>query len=200
MEYQRYIRNNQIERAKKILASNSVEKIKKGPNDVTRFIKKAEKGLSDTYVLNEEAIRKEEMFDGFYAIATNIDDRAQDIIKINEQRYKIEDCFRVLKTNFKARPVYHQLDNRIRAHFLICYTALLIYRLLEAKLDDFGTHFTTEEIISTLKNMNVHNCNDFYYEACYDGGKILTHLNIIFGLGLDKQYYLPTDLRKRIKK
>ena len=101
------------------------------------------------------------MFDGFYAIATNLDanldakDEAKRIAEINSQRYKIEDCFRVLKTNFKARPVNHQKDDRIIDHFMTCYTALLIQRIIEVKLNQEGRHFTTGEIIENLKNMNL---------------------------------------------
>lgn len=131
MEYQRYIRNRQIERAKKILKNIDPETYKKGPHDVTRFIKRSDKTKSDSYELDLGIIREEEKYDGYYAVATNLDDEAKDIIEISSNRYKIEDCFRVMKTNFSARPVFHQRRERIIAHFMICYTALLIYRLLE---------------------------------------------------------------------
>lgn len=149
-EYQKIIRNKQIERAK-ILISKGVDDIRKGPNDIARFIKNANEE-KNTYVLDQDRIEQEEKFDGFYAIATNLlNDSAKEIFEINDQRYKIEDCFRVLKTNFDARPVYHRLDNRIVAHFMICYTSLLIYRLLEKKLKEKRYHFTIKEIMTTLK-------------------------------------------------
>jgi transposase len=105
-----------------------------------------------------------------------------------------------MKTNFSARPVYHQNRERIIAHFMICYTALLIYRILEAKLDAYRTHFTTENIIETLKNMEVANVQDMYYLSTYNGSQICTALNAIFDLGLDKKYYQPKELNKKIKK
>lgn len=205
MEYQRYIRNAQIERAKKILMTQNVDAIKKGPNDVTRFIKRISKGktgeqASDFYELNQSIIDKEEKYDGYYAIATNLEDDAKSILAINSKRYKIEDCFRILKTNFNARPVYHRNRNRIIAHFVICYTALMIYRLLENKLEQYGTHFTTNEILDTLRNMNVMNTQDAFYTATYTGSQVCTALNGIFDLGLDKKYYLPKDLNKKLKK
>ena len=123
MEYQRFIRNRQIERAKKILEKMHPDDYKKGPNDVTRFIKKT-KISGDKYELDIEKIKEEEKYDGFYAIATNLDDCVKDIIAINEQRYKIEDCFRILKTDFASRPYFHRTRERIIAHFMICYTAL----------------------------------------------------------------------------
>lgn len=204
LEYQRYIRNKQIERAKRLLASQDPESIKKGPHDVTRFIKRSSTSKSgdkvtDSYYIDQSVIEEEEKYDGYYAIATNLDDDAKTIIEISNKRYKIEDCFRVMKTNFSARPVHHRNRERIIAHFMICYTALLIYRLLEAKLDDYGTHFTTDNIIKTLKNMGVVNVRDMYYQSTYNGSQVLTALNAVFDLALDKQNYQPKELNKKIK-
>ena len=194
-EYQKIIRNKQIERAK-ILISKGVDDIRKGPNDIARFIKNANEE-KNTYVLDQDRIEQEEKFDGFYAIATNLlNDSAKEIFEINDQRYKIEDCFRVLKTNFDARPVYHRLDNRIVAHFMICYTSLLIYRLLEKKLKEKGYNFTINEILTTLKNMNISNVKDRFYQADYAGGNVLNALCNTFKLQLDKKYYLPKNLKK----
>jgi len=205
MEYQRHVRNAQIERAKNILNTRNVEDVKKGPHDVTRFIKRTSIGkngerASDHYLLNQSVIDEEEKYDGYYAVATNLDDDAKTILNINSKRYKIEDCFRVLKTNFNARPVYHRNRNRIIAHFMICYTALLIYRLLENRLDQYGVHFTTEDILETLRNMNVTNTQDLFYTATYTGSQVSTSLNGVFNLGLDKKYYLPKELNKKFKK
>ena len=154
----------------------------------------------DHYEIDQSVIDEEEKYNGYYALATNLDDDAKDILNINSQRYKIEDCFRILKTNFSARPVYHSKKSRIIAHFMVCYTALLIYRLLECKLDQYGTHFTTDNILDTLKNMNVSNSQDIYYTATYRGSQVCTALNGLYGLGLDKKYYQPKELNKKIKK
>lgn len=204
MEYQRHIRNAQIERARKILKNKNVEDVKKGPHDVTRFIKRTSVGKNgekacDHYEINQSVIDGEEKYDGYYAVATNLTDPAKDILEINSKRYKIEDCFRILKTNFEARPIYHRNRDRIIAHFLICYTTLVIYRLLEAKLDQYGTHFTTNEILSTLRNMNVTSVENSFYSATYTSSQVCTALNGVFDLGLDKRYYLPKDLRKKLK-
>lgn len=204
MEYQRYIRNRQIERAKKILKNLDPDTYKKGPNDVTRFIKRKSKTTSgeevtELYEIDQSVIEEEEKYDGFYAIATNLDDPAKDIIEISSNRYKIEDCFRVLKTNLSARPVFHQKRERIISHFLICYTALLIYRILEKKLNTTNTHFTTENIIETLRNMNVANIEDMCYMSTYTCSQVVTELNAVINLGLDKKYYQPKDLNKKIK-
>jgi len=136
----------------------------------------------------------------YYAVATNLDDDAKSIIEISSNRYKIEDCFRVLKTNFSSRPVYHGKRERIIAHFMICYTALLVYRLLETKLNAYGTHFTIDNITETLKNMEVTNTQDMYYQSLYNGSQVLTALNAVFDLGLDKKYYQPKELNKKIRK
>jgi hypothetical protein len=204
MEYQRYIRGAQIERAKRILATKNVDDIKKGPSDVTRFIKRTSVGkngekASDHYVIDQAAIDKEEKYDGYYAVATNLDDDVKAILGISDNRYKIEDCFRVLKSNFGARPVFHRKRKRIIAHFMICYTALLIYRLLENKLDQYGAHFTTDNILDTLRNMNVVNIKDSLYAATYKASKVCSALNGLFGLELDKKYYQPKELNKKLK-
>jgi len=201
MEYQRFIRNRQIERAKKLLEKMDPNEYKKGPNDVTRFIKKVKKS-EDKYELDLEKITEEEKYDGFYAIATNLDDNVNDILAINEQRYKIEDCFRILKTDFASRPYYHHVRERIIAHFMICYTALLIFRLLEVKLNKFdkSMHFTARNIIETLQNMKVANISDLCYSAQYTGSRTLSALEGVFDLGLDKQYYLPKELNKKCRK
>lgn len=204
MEYQRFIRNRQIERAKALLKSLDPETYKKGPNDVTRFIKrnsstKSGEKATDRYILNQDVIDEEEKYDGYYAAATNLDDSAKDIIEVSSKRYKIEDCFRVMKSNFGARPVFHQTREHITAHFMICYTALLIYRLLEKKLDMNKTHFTVENIIETLQNMEVANLEDVCYMSTYTCSQVCTALNAVFNLGLDKKYYQPKELNKKIK-
>ena len=212
MEYQRHIRNKQIERAKVMLGQLDPESYKKGPNDVTRFIKRTSTGKNgekaqDSYEINQAVIDEEEKYDGYYAVATNLDDDAATILGISAQRYKIEDCFRVMKTNFSSRPVYHHTKEHITAHFMICYTALLIYRLLEVQLDNYGKtlkegaqHFTTRDVIQTIKNMNVVNLHDVCYMATYNGSQILNALNAIYDLKLDRKYYQPKELTKKIKK
>jgi len=205
MEYQRYIRNRQIERAKKLLANLDPEAYKKGPHDVTRFIKrisstKTGEEVTDLYGIDQTVIEEEEKYDGYYAVATNLDDKAKTIIEISSNRYKIEDCFRIMKSNLSAHPVFHQKRERIIAHFLICYTALLLYRLLETKLNRYGTHFTIENIIETLNSMEVANIEDMCYMSTYSSSQVCTALNAVFNLGLDKKYYQPKELNKKIKK
>lgn len=205
MEYQRNVRNRQIERAKQMLKRNDPEEIKKGPNDVKRFIKRIVKTKTNeqadvSYEIDESKIAEEEKYDGYYAVATNLlDDSVQDILAVISKRYQIEDCFRIIKTNFSGRPVYCSTPEHIKAHFLTCYTALLIYRLLECGLDDLGTHITTDNLIKTLQNMNVID-DDMCYLATYRGSKALTALTKYHDLALDRKRYKPTELRKKIKK
>lgn len=199
MEYQRTIRERQLERAKKLLRLKDPEKIKKGPNDIRRFLKNTSSDTAN-YVLDMDKIHEEEKYDGFYAVATNLDDSAKDILAVAQNRYKIEDCFRIMKTNFDARPVFLRKPERIRAHFLIFYTALLIYRLMECKLDDNLTHVTTSNLIKTLRNMNVVNMDDMYYKSIYSGSQALDALERCFELQLNRKYYRPSDLNKIVKK
>ena len=214
MEYQRFIRNRQIERAKNLLKNIDPETYRKGPHDVTRFIKRNSNGkngekAADWYALDTNRIAEEEQYDGFYAIATNLDISEDEsglkkdvgrILDISAQRYKIEDCFRILKTNFSSRPVYHHSKPRIIAHFMICYTALLIFRLLQKKLALADYHFTPNEIVETLQNMQITNINDIFYAATYEGSQVLTALNTLYPMSkLDRKYYQPKELKKLFK-
>ena len=205
MEYQRTVRNRQIERAKRLLRINDPEEIKKGPDDVKRFMKRVTKTKNGeeaeiSYVIDEEKIAEEEKYDGYYAVATNLGDPAKDILAISHKRYLIEDCFRIMKTNFCGRPVNHSAARRIKAHFMICYTALLVYRLLECRLDDQNTHITTDNLIETLRVMNVANVHDMEFMALYTGSKTLDALEQLTSLGIDFAHYRPKDLNKKIKK
>ena len=205
MEYQRSVRSRQIERAKKLLELKDPEEIKKGPNDVKRFLKRTAKTKSGEtavveYILDQDKIAEEEKYDGYYAVATNLQDHAKDILAVSNKRYQIEECFRIMKTNFDGRPVNHRLQERIKAHFLICYTALLVYRLLEARLDDQGTHVTASNLITSLKNMNVANVHDIEYMALYNGSKALDALTRLTMLPLDRLHYRPKELNSMIKK
>lgn len=197
-EYQRKIRAGQIERAKKLLKTSDPEAIKKGTNDVRRFIRR-KASTKESYILDEEKIREEEKYDGYYIIATNVYDKSvQEILDISSKRYRIEECFRITKNDFVSRPYYHRLKERIIAHFMLCYTALLIYRLLEVQLDRNGTHFTTRQIIETLKNMNVTDFDGFIYKSLYTDSRTLQAIMKIYPLKLDHQYYLKTTLDKLI--
>lgn len=205
MEYQRTIRNRQIERAKKLLSMKDPEEIKKGPNDVKRFMKRISKTKSGEkaeveYILDESKIAEEEKYDGYYAVATNLSDPAKDILDVSRKRYQIEDRFRIMKTSFDGRPVNHRLPERIKAHFLICFTALLVYRLMEVKLDEQKTHVTVNDLITTLKNMNVANIHDIEYMALYNGSKALDALTQLTLLPLDRIHYRPKELNGIIKK
>ncbi len=155
--YQRQIRSSQVDRAGKVIHTN-LSKLKKcNSNDYKRFITKTsvtpqgEVADKDLYNINEALILKEEAFDGFYAVCTNLEDDAPAIIKINHRRWEIEECFRIMKSEFKARPVYLSRDDRIKAHFTTCFLSMVIYRFLEKKLDN---KFTTGEIIHGLRDMN----------------------------------------------
>ena len=209
MEYQRYIRKGRVERAHELLKTKDPETIKKGPHDVTRFIKRisTEKNgekAADNYIIDTSIIKDEEQYDGYYAIATNLEctkhEDAVKILEISANRNKIEDCFRILKTNFSSRPAYVSQRNHIIGHFITCYTALLVYRLLEMKLEQTGSHFTTNQIIDTLKAMNVMNFQDTFYASAFTESDVSIALNAAFNLELNKKYHRPKDLNKKLKK
>ena len=155
--YQKSIRDKQVKRAEKMLETGNAKKNRKNPNDPARFIGKmavTEDGEAADIkqYLDEDKIAEEAQYDGLYAVCTDLlDDEVSDILKVSEARWQIEECFRIMKTDFSARPVYLQDENRIKAHFLICFLAVIIYRYLEKKLD---LRYTCEELLDTLKGMN----------------------------------------------
>ncbi len=156
-DYQKNIRQSQIERAQKLITSNPKRIAKPKQNDFKRFIKKTnctkdgEVANETVFSIDEDVITKEAAFDGFYGVCTNLEDDASEIIKVNKRRWEIEECFRIMKSEFKSRPVYLSRDDRIQAHFTTCFISLIIYRLLEKKL---GEKYTCREIINGLRDMN----------------------------------------------
>ncbi|WP_094551166.1 IS1634 family transposase, partial [Petroclostridium xylanilyticum] len=159
-DYQRKIRNSQIERAQKAIENNPTKIKKCNANDYKRFITKTsctadgEVAENEIYSIDSALIQKEEAFDGFYGVCTNLEDDVSEIIKVNHRRWEIEECFRIMKSEFKARPVYLSNDDRIEAHFITCFISLIIYRLLEKRLHE---EFTCHEIISGLRNIEFYN-------------------------------------------
>ena len=160
-EYLAYVRERQVNRAVALLQKGQGATSKrKSPNDAKRFIKAehcttdGELAQIESYSLNQEMIDQESRFDGFYALCTDLEDPAPAIIRLNGGRWIIENGFRIMKTDFDARPVYVRRDDRIKAHFLTCFLALLIYKYLEKKVNRAGKHFTTEEIVDTLRSMD----------------------------------------------
>lgn len=201
--YQRRIRARQIERAKQILSSSDRKRKGKNQNDPMRFVKKmavtsdgevVEKAIYD---LDIEKIRNEEMYDGFYAVITNLDGNIADLLKINQRRWEIEENFRIMKTEFEARPVYVRRDDRIKAHFLTCYISLLVYRLLEKKL---GDGYTTQQIIRTLRSMQMTLIsNAGGYVPSYQRTELTDALHNAFDFKTDYEFITKSSMRSIIK-
>jgi transposase len=201
--YQRQIRNAQIARAQKIIDNNGKMRKGKNENDPYRFVRKTpvtnDGEIAKKYVceLDEERIQNEEQYDGFYAVVTNLEDDPLEIVRINEGRWEIEECFRIMKTEFEARPVYLQRDDRIKAHFLTCFIALLVYRLLEQKL---GKKYTCRQILNTLSGMNVTSLSSSMgYIPSYQRTNITDDLHRIFGFQTDFEYITRAKMRSIIK-
>lgn len=183
--YQKNIRNSQIERAQKLINSNPKSISKPKQNDFKRFIEKTnttKDGIvaEETYYnLNQEAINNESKYDGYYAVCTNLEDTAEEIIKINKNRWEIEESFRIMKSEFKARPVYLSRDDRIKAHFTTCFLALTIFRYLEKKIK---SKYTATEIIEALRNYNLRELKGFGYIPDYELTDIVADLQNIFNI------------------
>ena len=202
--YQQKIRNGQIERAQKLIDSGNYKQRPKNQNDPHRFIVR-EKVTADGEIcseeivsLNTDAIREEERYDGFYAVCTNLDDASvEEIIRINQKRWEIEECFRIMKTNFRARPVYLQTEAHIRAHFLTCFISLMIYRLLEKELHET---YTCDEIIDTLKNMEVSRPGEkLGYIPVYTRTDLTDALHETAGFRTDYEIITDVNMRKVIR-
>jgi len=198
-DYLRNIRNSQIERAQKII-EECPETIKKSKQtDFKRFIKKtnltADGELADKeiYKINTDLAKHEEVFDGFYGVCTNLDDDVSEIIKINHRRWEIEECFRIMKSEFKARPVYLSDDDRIEAHFITCFISLVIYRLLEKRLNE---EFTCHEIIGELRDMCFKEIKGEGYEPIYTRTDFTDALHDSFGFHTDYQIVTKKMMKK----
>jgi len=199
-DYQRKIRNSQIERAQKIIENNPTKIKKCNQNDYKRFINKTsctpngEVADKEIYSIDKALIQKEEAFDGFYGVCTNLEDAVSEIIKVNHRRWEIEECFRIMKSEFKARPVYLKKDDRIEAHFTTCFISLIIYRLLEKRLND---EFTCHEIIGELRDMNFKEIKSEGYEPLYTRTDFTDALHEAFFFRTDYQI-VTTSMMKKI--
>ena len=201
--YQRTIRDKQVERAQKMLDSGNTKKNRKNPNDPARFIEKTAvtpegEAAGIKYSLDENKITEETLYDGLYAVCTDLlDDNVADILKVSEGRWQIEECFRIMKTDFSARPVYLQDENRIQAHFLICFLALTIYRFLEKKMD---LKYTCEELLETLKAINFAEIQEQGYIPLYKREAITDDLHEACGFRTDYQFITKSKMRTIQKK
>lgn len=197
-EYQRHIREKQISRAMNIIENNPKKIKSNNENDPKRFIevisttKNGEVAESNNYILNQDKINDEAKYDGLYAVCTNLEDDVEEIIKINKRRWEIEESFRIMKSEFKSRPVYLSREDRIKAHFLTCFLSLVIFRYLEKKLDE---EYTVSEIMDTLKKYELNLIKNDYIptytrtnitDLLHDKFQFRTDFEIISGKNLKK--------------
>ena len=198
-EYQKRIRENQINRAKKLIESNPQKIGKPKQNDPKRFIttanvtKDGEVAENSIYSINQSIIDEEAKYDGLYAVCTNLEDSVEDIVKVNHRRWEIEESFRIMKSEFKSRPVFHSKDEMIKAHFVICFLALMIYRCLEKKLDE---KYTVSEIIETLREMNIKKENMDSYSPNYIRTDLTDALHHNFGFRTDFEVLKEKNFKK----
>ena len=201
--YQKEIRNNQIERAQKAINNNPTKLEKCNQNDYKRFITKTtltqEGEVADkkVFTLNTQQIEKEEQYDGFYGVCTNLDDDAEEIIKVNKRRWEIEESFRIIKSEFKARPVYLSRDDRIIAHFTTCFLSLVLHRYLEKELKE---KYTASEIIETLRNMNLTKATLEGYIPSYTRTDLTDLLHETFDFRTDYEIIENKNIKKILRK
>ena len=198
-DYNRNIRNNQIERAKKSIESNQVTRKGKNQNDYRRFVEttistnNGEIAENTTYSINQSLIDEEEKYDGYYALTTNLVGDINEIFKIVKGRWEIEESFRIMKSDFLARPINLSREDRIKAHFMTCFISLFIYRLLEKKLN---YKYTTSQILDTLRNMNVLETKGDGYIPEYIRTDLTDDLHELFGFRTDYEINTYKDLKK----
>lgn len=198
--YMRAIRKGQIDRAVKAAENNPSVFSHKRQTDYRRFVKAQsvtkEGEIADRriYSINEEVIREEEKYDGFYAVCTNLDDEVETIIKLNHWRWEIEECFRIMKTEFEARPVYLQNRDRIQSHFLTCFLSLVIYRYLEKRLEN---RYSCEQLLDCLKEMNFLKYEGAGYVPTYTRSELTDDLHQTFGFNTSKEI-IPISKMKKI--
>lgn len=201
-DYQRSIRGKQIERAEKLIDTNPTKLKKANQNDYKRFISKTnvtsdgEIAETELYSINSNVIAEEEIYDGFYAVCTNLEDDPVAIININHRRWEIEECFRIMKSEFKARPVYLKRNDRIEAHFTTCFISLLIYRLLEKRLEE---KFTCSNIIHEIREMNMLEIPKEGYVPAYTRTDFTDALHNAFGFRTDYQITKTSQMKKIFK-
>lgn len=200
--YQQRIRNNQIERAQKAMKNNSFKLDKINQNDFKRFITKTsvtkdgEVAEKKIHSLNTNQIEKEQIYDGFYGVCTNLEDNAEEIIKVNQRRWEIEESFRIMKSEFKARPVYLSRDDRIIAHFTTCFLSLVLHRYLEKELNE---KYTASEIIDTLREMNLNQIDEIGYIPVYTRTDITDCLHETFNFRTDSEITTKKIMKKILK-
>lgn len=204
-DYLSYVRNRQIKRAQALLESGKANTEKrKSPNDAKRFIKTehctndGELAQVASYSLNQEMIDQEAQYDGFYCICTDLEGPAEEVIRMNSGRWIVENDFRITKTDLNARPVYLKRDDRIKAHFLTCFLSLLLYRYLERKINRGGMHFTTREILDTLKDMNFLSVSGEGYVPTYTRTNLTNYLHCSAGFRTDYQIITKKQMRSII--
>ena len=201
--YQKAVRAEQIARAEKMVANGSLKRQHKNPNDPARFVNKiaaTEEGEKAKihYYLDLDKIAEEEMYDGLYAVCTDLlDDDVADILKVSEGRWQIEDCFRTMKTDFEARPVYLNRQDRIKAHFLTCFLALLHFRLLKRSLKGA---YTTEQLIQTLRNIKFADVEEQGFMPVYERNEITDNLHEACGFRSDYEFITKRKMKGIQKK
>ena len=201
-EYQKKIRENQIDRALKLMKNNMRSLGKSKQNDPKRFIKETnitsqgEVANEKIYELNEDTILEESQYDGLYAVCTNLEDNVEEIIRINKRRWEIEESFRIMKSEFKARPVYLSREDRIKAHFTTCFLSLVIFRYLEKILEE---KYTISEIVDILKEYNFREFAGFGYVPLYTPTKLTDELHNKFSINTDKEIIDYKNMKKIFK-
>lgn len=202
--YTKQLRDRHLTKAARLISSKAASLSRKGGSDVSRYISAmnttpdGEVAEKTTYSINEDAVKKDEKYDGFYAACTDLDGDPMMILKVMKGRWEIEECFRIMKTEFEARPVFLSREDRIKAHFLTCFMALLLYRILEQRVQKIDDKITTSKLLSTMQEMNAVIRRDLYLPS-YTRTDITDALHTVSGFRTDYEVLTAKKMRKIIK-
>ena len=206
-------RQAHIARAEKIIQARQCRKVAedKIPSDCAKLIqvthktKDGQTADKKEYSLNQDYITNEARFDGFYAVTTSLSAdymSISDIVKINRRRWEIEESFMIMKSYMRARPVYLQREERIKAHFLTCFMSLLVFRIMEKQINNLAGAdgvVTADNIIITLRDMNVTKVANTFYIGAFEYTQTAKLIQENLGMCFNVDYMSFNEMKKNIR-
>ncbi|WP_323088960.1 hypothetical protein [Allobaculum sp. JKK-2023] len=201
-KYNEFIREKKLERARKLIKQGKVKKSNNNRDpryyiSETSVTQEGEVADHEIYELDQARIDEEAQYDGFYCVATDLlYDDVNKILAANHSRWEIEESFMIMKSELESRPIYVSREEAIKGHLLICFIALLVYRILEQYLESMDSCF---EIFKTLRQMNVHRLKNDYYVPSFERNVITDRLIDIFNYNVDREVITLQNLKKFLK-
>jgi transposase len=200
--YLKHKRAENLERARKIVKRKDTQS-RQSQQDPRHYVttmhktKNGEKAVKVEMAINDDIVSQEEALDGFYAYGTSLDDNAVDVLKIRSFHNEIEHLFRTTKSLLDTRPVYLSRQDRIRTHFLICFLAMVILKILQKQLTDANPEtykhesLTIDSLVDTLRDLRFAHYEGHGYVPMYKRNVLTDQLQHLAGVSINKQI-IPT--------